>query len=185
MWLLAHQHIPGSFEFCADLEFGENLWEIHKKYQKWRLVAFPSSRLTRLHGFSVQSRSEDSERSLILGAGQSDEGAACGALCWCCWLAHEARRPSSPAGGSQALVTTEAANFEVSFIRRTARVSTRSLNRFCFLKAWVIYPGVERWCSVCWEKPWHVNALCRIMCLFFFFFFLYAFSIGWDFRLLR
>lgn len=63
------------------------------------------------------------------------------------------RSCGSPAGGSQALVTKEASSFEVSFILRTAAVSLHPPSRFCFLKAWVLYPVAEQWCSVCWEKP--------------------------------
>lgn len=87
-----------------------------------------------------------------------------GVLCCRCLIVQTGLSRGSPAGGSQALVTKEASNFEVSFVLRTATVSMHSLNRFCFLKAWVIYSVGERWCSVCWEKPQRGNSPCRIMC---------------------
>lgn len=41
--------------------------------------------------------------------------------CCCCRVVREGLRRRSPAGGSRALVTKQATNFEVSFIVRTAR----------------------------------------------------------------
>lgn len=51
-----------------------------------------------------------------------------------CLMVQKALSPGSPAGGSQALVTKEDSNLEVSFILRIAIVSLHSLNRFCFLR---------------------------------------------------
>lgn len=142
------------------------------------------SQLTRPCHFSVPSRSKGSPPGLAQETDPTDELGVFGALCCRCRMVQKGLSPGSPAGGSQALVTKEASNLELSFILRTAIPSLRSLNRFCFLKAWVIYPVGEQWCSVCWEKPQRRNSPCRIMCFL-------SFPPSplplecWEFRLLR